>query len=228
MAEDTNGTRTRAEKFKNYAFGIGACTALILGLGNLLFDKAGAVEDKADSGYAKHAKTINELVDFANKVKLKLVVMQAKQEERTSMKLFQKLEMSEKANKKLREQLNALATGKKIAKVLKPKAPRYARVRLTPMCKAGQVKDAANNCRWVPRSVAAKMYVESMKTSAAKIQLDLERKKRRELERKERARLKGVKSVKKTYIKTVPDKLDDVAQQRATVSKLPMFKKDGS
>ena len=227
MAEETkNGGRTKAEKFKNYAFGIGACTALILGLGNLLFDKAGAVEDKADSGYEKLAKTVNKLVSFSGKVQLKLAIIQAREQERTSMKLFQKLEASVKENKLLRERLDVIVSGKKVA-MSKPR-PAGAGRKAVPArtCPPGWVTGAGGRCRRVHSSVAAKMHVTDMKAQAAKLQFELERARRKKLEREKKAMSKKMQAVQKADIKHVPSKLDDVTQKKATVPKLPTFKND--
>ena len=208
MADEKKLPPTRAEKFKNYCIGLGALTALILGTINMAWDRSKAVEKKSDSGYEKLAKTVNELASFSSKVQLKLAILQAKEEERTAMRVFQKLEASEAANKKLREQLDAIAKGTVAKKVARTKpAVKVAKVS---GCKRGQIEDAAGKCRWVPRSVAAKVFVDHMKSQASKIQLDLERERRKRAEREKRLMSKKVQAAQKTYIKKVPLKMDDL------------------
>jgi hypothetical protein len=210
MADERRLPPTRAERFKNYCIGLGALTALILGTVNMLWDRSKAVEKKADNGYEKLAKKVNELASFSSKVQLKLAILQAKEEERTAMKVFHKLEASEAANEKLQEQLEAIAKGTKVAAVKKPTKPRVKVAKVPVRCNAGHVQDATGRCRRVPQSVATRVFVDDMKKQASKIQLDLERERRKKAEREKRAMGKTVQAVQNTYIKKVPLKLDDL------------------
>jgi hypothetical protein len=205
MSDEKRLPPTRAEKFKNYCLGLGALTALILGTINMAWDRSKAVEKKSDSGYEKLAKTVNELASFSSKVQLKLAVLQAKEEERTAMRVFQKLEASEAANQKLREQLDAIVKGTKVVKP-KPAKP----VKVTKACAVNQVLDAAGRCRYVPKAVAARVFVDNMKSQASKIQLDLERERRKKVEREKQSMSKKIQAAQKSYIKKVPLKMDDL------------------
>ena len=207
MADEKRLPPTGAERFKNYCIGLGALTALILGTINMAWDRSKAVEKKSDNGYEKLAKTVNELATFSSKVQLKLAILQAKEEERTAMKVFQKLEASEAANEKLREQLDAIVKGTKVAAV-KPKLTKP--VKVTKACDVNQVLDAVGKCRHVPKAVATKVFVDHMKSQASKIQLDLERERRKRAERVQQAMSKRLETTKMVSIKQVPTKAPPV------------------
>jgi hypothetical protein len=69
------------------------------------------------------------------------------------------------------------------------------------------VLDAGDQCRWVPRSVAAKVFVDKMAGDATKIQLDLERKRSKKLAAEKKAIKRHVQAAHKKRVKPVPTKL---------------------
>lgn len=192
MGDDNgNGKKvlTRSDKFKNYALGLGACTALILGVINMFWDRVAPVEKKADDGYATLAQQVNKLAAFSRRVRLKLAVLQGKEEQRTSMKLFQELESVKRANQRLQERLDTLLAGKK-GRAARPRA--------------------------VGGAGAAKMAgTAGAAVQIAQKALEVERARRKKAEARKRALLRKIHATKKGDIRPVPTKLRDVGQKPA-------------
>ena len=204
MPEDENGKRplTRAEKFKNYCFGIGALSALLLGIWANVKG-----EPVAEKTWETLRTQLNYVSDTANKLQLRMTYFQARQELQTAMEIQQKLDA-------LQKKYDAV-TGKAPNPIL-PKPVMKLTVKPPSACPKGQVRDSAEKCRHVHRAVASKVLKTEKRAEALGKALVLERQKSKDLER-------GKSDLMRKYIqqskappppapkpiKALPDKLDE-------------------
>jgi hypothetical protein len=197
MAEDKdNGKKrplTRAEKFKNYCIGLGALSALILGLwanlkGEPTAEKAWETSEKQLN---KNREAINKLGDGLRKLHLMFVHLQGQSEGYNNAKLIAKIEKLEKENERLQQNKSVVPSpkpqaaggvggvgptralvevlrGKKVGeRKLKPCHPGWVRVEGRCTKNRAKIAKAVNDARSETREARRKMLREKAKREAA-------------------------------------------------------------
>jgi hypothetical protein len=205
MGDNGNGKKrplTRAEKFKNYCIGLGALTALILGVWANLRG-----EPEAAKTWKTAQKLIQQNRDKLNKLSRRVVYLQAHEEGRTAASIQVKLDA-------LQKKYDALGGG---SGGLKPKIVQVSRPVSVRACRAGYVTGSDGRCRPVPRAVAKKVASDKKDADAVKAALVAEKRKRAELERRKKELLRRLYQQKKAPpapkpLPKVPAKLDDAAK----------------
>lgn len=202
MAED-NGKRrppTRAEKFKNYCIGLGALSALLLGIWANVKG-----EPIAEKTWATLRIQVNALIESVNKLHVRVVSLQAHEEGRTAAEIQLKLDgLQRRYDALVAKQGTQTATS---APVPAPAAPRE--------CRKGLVRGSDGRCRYVHRTVAAKVQEDKKRAAAARKALEAEKRRRLEAERRRRELMKRLQQAAKPAPKPMPKlpvKLDEAAQ----------------
>lgn len=203
---------SRSEKVRNYCIGLGALSALILGL--VANFKGEPVAQKAtediDKTWRKLRFQVNKQSDAINKLHLRMVHFQGTQEGFTAGKLQEKLELIQKKYDEL-----AGSQPKKVAKLQQAKKPTAVAAKPAPKpkkeCPPGRV-EAEGRCRKVTKAVAKRVAKDSQKVAEAQRKLAEERRRREELERKKRALERKMTQQKQQAVpklSPLPAKLDD-------------------
>lgn len=176
--EKTRRPLTRSEKVRNYLIGIGAISALILGL---VAQFKG--EPVANEVWNKLRRRVNRQDDSLHKLHTRMVHLQGLQEGYNAGKLAEKLDQLQKKYDSLKAKTAVAVT---TTAVKKPTATVTAPKSTKPDCKDGFL-EVKGRCQRVPKAVAK--AVKAKVDYAAK-RLMAEKKKRMALERKETALIK--------------------------------------
>lgn len=163
---------TRSEKVRNYLIGIGAVSALILGL---MAQFKG--EPVADAVWAKLRKRVNHQDENIHKLHVRMIHLQGLEEGYNAGKLAEKLDQLQKKYDALKAKTTVAAVSTPtqptaVATVTKPKA--------STNCKEGFI-EVGGRCKRVPKAVAKAVKDE---VSKAERKLVAEKKRLLELERK--------------------------------------------
>lgn len=209
MGKDTDELKrplTRSEKVRNYLIGLGAASALILGL--VAQFKGEPVAEKAyDVLRANQNKQAKEL----NRIRMRLVYFQAYQEAQTAMSVQAKLEA-------LQKKYDTLLAGKPQATappVAKPPTVAAAPPK-KPDCKEGWVRGTDKKCHRVRKAVATRMKTDARAAKETKRRLREEMKRRLAAERKKRELMRKIKArmgQKSADLPALPAKLDDATKK---------------
>jgi len=193
---------TRSEKVRNYLIGMGAASALILGL--VAQFKGEPVADKV---WAKLHRRMNKISANNHKLHLRMVHLQGVGEGFHAGKLSEKLDQ-------LQKKYDALKAGTPLAAVKPVVKPTKVGAASKPVkCRAGHI-EVGGRCTRVRRAVAAKVKADAKAAAKTKRQLAQELKRRMALERKKAAMARKmaaqkiqVQAIKKLV--PLPAKLDD-------------------
>lgn len=207
MGKDTDELKrplTRSEKVRNYLIGLGAASALILGLIAQL--KGEPVAEKA---YEVLRVNQNKQAKELNRIRMRLVYFQAYQEAQTAMTIQSKLEA-------LQKKYDALLAGKPHAAVKPATKPTVvAAPPKKPDCKDGWVRGTDNKCHRVRKAVAVRVKNAAKQAKETKRRLYEEMKRRIVAERKKRELIRKIKAKvaqKSADLPTLPAKLDDATK----------------
>lgn len=201
--ENGNGKKRlllRSEKVRNYLIGIGAASALILGL--VAQFKGEPVAEKAyDVLRANQNKQAKEL----NRIRMRLVYFQAYQEAQTAMTVQTKLEALQK---KYDELFSKRATSKPVTPSTATPLPRT--------CRESWVMGADKKCHQVRKPVAKAVKTAVAHAEETKRKLAKETKRRLAAERKKRELLRKIKTQAQSKghdLPALPAKLDDATKK---------------
>ena len=195
---------SRSEKARNYLVGLGAASALILGL---IAQCRG--EPVAEKTWTTVRTELNEHTKTINKIRTRLVYFQAWQEAKTAMELQQKLET-------LQRKYDALKAGKSAAKAPKSMPTKVAK---TEKCKDRQVLGDDGKCHWVRKVVATKVQKSEAQVRAMRKALEAEKRKRLALERRKSDLVRKLIQQSKAAdapapLRALPKRLDDVTKRK--------------
>lgn len=201
----------KSERIRNYLIGIGAVSALILGLIGMFRGEPVAQKawETARDALNKQALTLNHQQKTINRLKTRMVYFQAWQEASTAMAVQQKLEALQKKYDSLRSKGGVGTAGQ-------PAAPKIV---AKPTCSAGHLLGDDKKCHRVRRAIAARVEKDAQHAVLAARALEREKRKRFAAERE---RTKLMKSISKQSIdgvapkmlRVLPAKLDDAAKKK--------------
>lgn len=175
---------SRSERVRNYLIGVGAASALILGL--VAQFKGEPVADKV---WEKLHKRMNTMAVNSHKLHLRLVHLQGLEEGYNAGKVAEKLDQ-------LREKYDALKAQTPAA--MKPRVATPTRLVTSGSaraCKKGQI-EVAGRCKWVAKAVAKKVNADAKRAAETQRRLETEKKRRMVLERKKAALTKKLAAQK--------------------------------
>lgn len=184
--------QSKSEKFKNYLFGVGAISGLILGL--LSQFKGEPVAQKTWDALSKQVNTVSDAV---NRLSKRVIFLQAHESGRMSASLHLKLEEADKKISRLEEQLAKKSAAPDLSK---PK---------THSCKEGSIP-IAGKCVTAPKAVRQQLMKDAAEKALAVFRLAKERKLRQELERKKLTLKQMAIPKAPASIRRLPTKLDDL------------------
>jgi hypothetical protein len=194
---------SRSEKVKNYLIGIGAASALILGL---IAQFKG--EPKAEETWEVLRANQNKQAKELNRIRMRLHYFQAYQEAQTALKLQDKLDT-------LQAQYDKLLASKKVEKV--EPAPPAPKPQVNPAdCKDGLVRGSDNRCHRVRKPVAKAVKKAVAEADETKRKLAKEMARRLAAERKKRELLKNIKTQMQQRgndLPALPKKLEDATKK---------------
>ena len=204
MGKTTDETRLpllRSERVRNYLIGVGAASALILGLlaqfqGEPVAEKTWEV---LRANQNKHAKELN-------RIRMRLVYFQAWQEASTAMDLQKRLEA-------LQKKYDAVIAGKPQAKATTSKPMAVAVKPPDIECKPGWALGADKQCHKVRPTVAARIKTVAAQAELVKQRLLEERKHRAAAEHKKNVLMRSLTQQKSDDLPSLPAKLDDVTKK---------------
>lgn len=208
MTQEDSGARkrplSRSERVRNYLIGVGAASALILGL---IAQFKG--EPVARQTWETLRITTNKQAERINRLQTRMVYFQAWQEARTAMDLQQKLD-------KLQHKYDALLANKKVTSTpAKPTAT--AAAPKSPDCKEGLVLGADNKCHKVRKAVAAQVKTAVKQVKETKRRLHEETRRRLAAERTKRELMRKLKSQSQqstSDLPMLPKKLEDATRKK--------------
>lgn len=198
---------SRSEKARNYLIGLGAASALILGL---IQQFRG--EPVAEKTWETLRSELNDQAKAVNKIQARLVYFQAWQEARTAMEIQNKLDLLQgKYDAMVAKQKTQQATTAPPKPAPKPEAK--------PACKEGLVEGSDGKCHQVRKAVAKRVKEDAKRAETARKALEEEKRKRLELERRKSALMK--KLIQQTNgagdhpkpLKLLPKNLDDAVKK---------------
>jgi hypothetical protein len=188
-SDDEKRILSRSEKFRNYLIGLGAISALILGV---VAQFKG--EPKAEETWTVLRANQNRQAKELNRIRMRLHYFQAYQEARTAMKLQGRLD-------ELQERYDALLTRKKTEKM----------TAVTPSdCREGWVRGTDGKCHRVRRPVAKAVKTVKRKLAEETVRRFAAERKKRELLKKIRAQT----SQKMADLPALPEKLEDATKEK--------------
>lgn len=197
---------TRSEKVRNYLIGLGAASALILGL---IAQFKG--EPVAEKTWTTLRKRMNELSENMHKLHLRMVHLQGVGEGYNAGKLAERLNQLQRKYDALKASSSTASAGSVASK--KPTAVAVAPPKSPLKCKDGHI-EIEGRCKRVARAVAKRVNADAKAAAAAQARLVAEQKRRMALERKKAAMIRKMQaqkvqaqSVKKLI--PLPAKLDD-------------------
>jgi hypothetical protein len=182
---------TRSEKVRNYLVGLGAASALILGLVTQFKG-----EPVADAVWAKLRKRVNRQDESIHKLHVRMIHLQGLEEGYNAGKLIEKLEQLQKKYDALKAKTTVAAA---------PVAPKPTAIatatkpRASTDCKEGFL-EVGGRCKRVPKAVAKAVKAE---VSKAKRKLVVEKKRFLELERKKAALTKKL-ATQQQQVRAIP------------------------
>lgn len=163
---------TRSEKVRNYLVGLGAASALILGLVTQFKG-----EPVADAVWAKLRKRVNRQDESIHKLHVRMIHLQGLEEGYNAGKLAEKLDQLQKKYDALKAKTTVVTT----STPTKPTATAVApKPRTSTDCKEGFL-EVEGRCKRVPKAVAKAVKAE---VSKAERKLVAEKKRLLALERK--------------------------------------------
>lgn len=208
MADEDNGNGkkrplTRAEKFKNYGIGIGAMSALLLGIWANVRG-----EPTAEKTWTTLRTQVNAVSDAVNKLTRRVVFLQAHESGRTAASIQLKLEEAEKKIARLEASLaarGASPAAPRVAAAPPPSSPEKK-------CKEGYVS-VDNRCHRVSRAISKKLKAEKAETTRLTKQVAEEKRKRLEIERRKKALMQQLSTPPPPApLPKLPAKLDQAAK----------------
>lgn len=188
----TQAKPSKSERFKNYLFGIGAISGLILGL--LSQFKGEPVAQKTWDALSKQVNTISDAV---NRLSRRVIFLQAHESGRMSASLHLKLEEADKKIARLEEQLAKKSAAPDLSK---PKSQ---------SCKKGSIP-IAGKCVMAPKAIRQQLMKDAAEKALAIFRLTKERKLRQELERKKLTLKQMAMPKAPASLKRLPSRLDDL------------------
>jgi hypothetical protein len=201
--EDESGKKvvlSRAEKFKNYGIGIGAMSALLLGIWANVKG-----EPTAEKTWETLRDQMNNMAETVNKLSKRVIFLQAHESGRTAAEIQLKLDAADKKIASLEAKLKTSpAPASKPAVAVLNKSQKK--------CKEGFVL-VDRRCHRAPKAVARKLAQDAAERIKDRRKLLEEKRKRIDAERRKKALMQQIQSPPPPApLRMLPRKLDEAGK----------------